>query len=278
MEELCSPHQDACFFEMKQYLGLRANTMKQGCGTSATCRHYPGGYKGSLSLMMLCCSSDLCLPVTPPAAHSGSTNGLVCQSCIGSTAECGLNAPSESCSGEEDRCVQISQRFLPGEELEPIIKGCGNGLFSDKLVAYQTGDDFAFVDQRICKGSNCNNQSFPDILPGKPNGLQCYTCRDSGEGECAQDKLPHLSCTGAMDRCVQVISQDDPNVIIQKGCAMESMCSAYQDIYNPLIRQDSLVACCKTSLCNQAGRPSGPEMLATWAMALALSLAPAAWK
>lgn len=38
----------------------------------------------------------------------------MCQSCIGSTAECGLDAPSESCSGEEDRCVQISQRFLPG--------------------------------------------------------------------------------------------------------------------------------------------------------------------
>ncbi|XP_053124333.1 uncharacterized protein LOC128333178 isoform X4 [Hemicordylus capensis] len=166
MMEVCKPQQDACFIEIKWYLGLRADTVKQGCGTTNLCRRYPGGYRGSLYRTMYCCAIDLCRPVEHHVDRNGTKNGLQCHTCIGSIDECGQNTPSESCYGSEERCVQISQRFLPGttEELEPVIKGCGNDSFKDTLVAYQIGNDFAYVDQKVCTGSNCNNRSFPGLL------------------------------------------------------------------------------------------------------------------
>ncbi|XP_072836272.2 urokinase plasminogen activator surface receptor isoform X1 [Pogona vitticeps] len=260
--EACSSYQDACFFEVKDFIGVSGTTVKRGCTTANYCRRYPGGYKGHLDRIMYCCSSDLCEPVDYHHSHTGAENGMVCQSCIGNEAECGQNAWSEPCRGNADRCIQISQRFLPGEELEPIIKGCGDSSFRDTLVAYQIGKDFAYVEQNVCGLRNCNNRSFPDISPGQPNGLKCYTCRETGKGECDRERLQLLNCTGIMDRCVHIISKDrDVPTTIQKGCATESMCTSYSDIYYKLMRQDSYPACCKKSFCNRAGDHSGPEML-----------------
>ncbi|XP_077788302.1 phospholipase A2 inhibitor NAI-like [Podarcis muralis] len=259
--EVCDQSQDACFIETKDYAGLDAGTVKLGCSDSNLCRRYQKGNRGSLSWSMFCCSFDLCQPLTRDVHGNGSKNGVQCQTCIGSAAECGHNAPTEPCYGSEDQCVQISQRLLPGEETEPIIKGCGGSSFKDTLVAYQIGRDFAFVEQKVCSTSNCNNRSFPVITSGQPNGLQCYTCQESGHGECAQDRLQVLNCTGVMDQCVRVIDRENRTVTFQKGCATETMCSSYEDIYSKLMGPDSFVECCKTSFCNQAGEHSGPQML-----------------
>ncbi|XP_054855751.1 urokinase plasminogen activator surface receptor-like [Eublepharis macularius] len=275
--EVCKPGQDSCFFEIKRFTGLNADTAKQGCGRSNYCRHYPGGFRGFLFRRMHCCSTDLCLPVTYHASSEGSKNGVECQSCIGNATECGQNAPSEPCIGTQDTCVQISQRFLPGEGLEPIIKGCGNDSFKDVQVVYQIGNNFAYVDQKVCKGSNCNNRTYSVIPAGDPNGLQCYTCQDTGLGECTRDKLQLLNCTGVMDRCVHVRNQENRSVTIQKGCGTQTMCTAYLEIYHPLIWMDSFAECCKTSFCNRAAGPSAPERLPGM-VALALLLARMAWK
>nr|XP_028598354.1 urokinase plasminogen activator surface receptor-like [Podarcis muralis] len=157
-----------------------------------------------------------------------------------------------------DLCQPLTR---DGEETEPIIKGCGGSSFKDTLVAYQIGRDFAFVEQKVCSSSNCNNRSFPVITSGQPNGLQCYTCQESGHGECAQERLQVLNCTGVMDQCVRVIDRENRTVTFQKGCATETMCSSYEDIYSKLMGPDSFVECCKTSFCNQAGEHSGPQML-----------------
>ncbi|XP_062996412.1 urokinase plasminogen activator surface receptor-like [Elgaria multicarinata webbii] len=276
--EVCSPSQDACFFEIKNFTALSADTVKQGCGTLSQCQSYRDGYNGSLYQGMYCCSSDLCKSVNYNVNRKGSKNGVTCQSCIGSTAECGLNGPSEPCYGSMDRCVQISQRFLPGEELEPIIKGCGDSSFTEAMVEYQIGKDFAYVDQTVCSLSNCN-EGFTEITPSELNGLQCYTCRDSGRGECTHDRLQLLNCAGLMDQCVDVINNANRElpVTIQKGCATESMCTRYLDIYRPLMRQDSYAKCCNTSLCNRAESPSAPEML-MMGTALASWLVLIAWK
>ncbi|KAH0631684.1 hypothetical protein JD844_006141, partial [Phrynosoma platyrhinos] len=190
--ELCGPMQDSCFFEIKQFLDVSADTVKRGCGTANACRHYPQGYKGHLFRSIYCCSSDLCEPVSYHASRTGSPNGLRCQSCIGSSAECGLEAPSEPCRGVADRCVQISQRFLPGEEQEPLIKGCGDKDFEDALVAYQVGRDFAYVDQKVCRLNNCNNRSFPED-GGAPVTLQkgCAT-----ETMCGRHREMYRKLTG----------------------------------------------------------------------------------
>ncbi|XP_015263975.1 PREDICTED: uncharacterized protein LOC107108094 [Gekko japonicus] len=205
--EACLPGQDSCFFEIKRFIGLEADTVKQGCGTSNYCRRYPGGHEGSLFRRMHCCSTDLCLPVNYHDSREGSGNGVECQSCIGSAAECGPNAPTEPCVGKQDRCVQISQRFLPGKGLEPIIKGCGTDSVKDVQVVYQIGANLAYVDQKVCKGSNCNDGTFQDISAGDPNGLRCYTCRETGLGECARNRLQLLDCTGVMDRCVHFMDR-----------------------------------------------------------------------
>ncbi|XP_062995811.1 urokinase plasminogen activator surface receptor-like [Elgaria multicarinata webbii] len=276
--EVCSLSQDSCILEIKQFFALSAVTVKQGCGTSNQCRRYLEGHAGLLYRGMYCCSSNLCRPLNFNVSRDGSRNGVKCQSCIGSTAECGQDVPSQPCYGSMDRCVQISQRFLPGEELEPIIKGCGNSSFKDAVVAYQIGKDFAYIDQKVCRQSNCNNRNVTDISSRQPNGLRCYTCRGSEDGECARDRLQLLNCTGAMDQCVHVIKKSKGlPVTIQKGCATKTMCDSNQGIYFNLMRQDYYAKCCKTPLCNRAESPSAPVML-TMGTALASWLALIAWK
>ncbi|XP_077192916.1 urokinase plasminogen activator surface receptor-like [Paroedura picta] len=274
--EVCKPSQDSCFFEIKWFVGLIADTVKQGCGSSDYCRRYPGGYNGLLFRRMHCCSTDLCLPVKYHASSEGSANGVECQSCIGSPAECGLNAPTEPCLGKLDRCVQISQHFLPGEESEPIIKGCGSDSIKNTQVVYQIGNNLAYIDQKVCQGSNCNNRTFQDISAGEPNGLQCYTCRETGLGQCARNKLELLNCTGAMDRCVHFMDQGNRSVTIQKGCGTETLCSN-QVVSDLLIRPDGFVECCRTSLCNRAGSLPAPGRLLGM-VALSLFSALMVWK
>ncbi|XP_042295943.1 uncharacterized protein LOC121915634 isoform X1 [Sceloporus undulatus] len=99
--------------------------------------------------------------------------------------------------------------LLPGEEQEPLIKGCGAEDFEDALLAYQVGRDFAYMDQKVCRLNNCNNRSFPDIPAGRPNGLQCYTCRELGRGDCAPERLLPLNCSGDMDWCLHVIGKGE---------------------------------------------------------------------
>ncbi|XP_042295944.1 urokinase plasminogen activator surface receptor-like isoform X2 [Sceloporus undulatus] len=252
--ELCGPRQDSCFFEIKQFLDVSADTVKRGCGTANACRRYPEGYRGHLFRSIYCCSSDLCEPLSCHTSRAGPPNGLSCQSCIGSSAECGQEAPSEPCRGAENQCVQISQRFLPGEEQEPLIKGCGAEDFEDALLAYQVGRDFAYMDQKVCRLNNCNNRSFPDIPAGRPNGLQCYTCRELGRGDCAPERLLPLNCSGDMDWCLHVIGKGDggAQVTLQKGCGTETMCGRHQEIYRKLKGPGSFASCCKGRLCNRA--------------------------
>ncbi|XP_058050996.1 urokinase plasminogen activator surface receptor-like isoform X1 [Ahaetulla prasina] len=272
--EVCRPNQNACFTVIKKYHGLSADTAKQGCGSSNDCRRYPMGTKGSLFRTMWCCSTNLCQPIHLPVNRDGSQNNLLCQSCIGSPAECGLTAPSQQCSGSADRCVQISQRFLPGEKLEPIIKGCGNSSFKDLQVLYQIGKDFAFLDQKVCGQPNCNNRSFPEILTGQPNGLQCYSYRGSGREERILQEQQILRCTGAMNRCVRIIKGENKStaVTIQKGCATESMCWRDTDIYLRLKRENSRAECCQRNLCNKAHSPTNPELVAILSLWLVLKV------
>ncbi|XP_044290715.1 urokinase plasminogen activator surface receptor-like isoform X2 [Varanus komodoensis] len=273
--EVCKPQQDSCFFEIKDVHYLMARTVKRGCGTSESCRRYHDGNVGLLSRTLHCCSTDLCEPLLYPANFSGSPNGVTCQSCIGDKDDCGQNAPSEPCYDSRNRCVQISQQFLPDEQLERIIKGCGNASFTSVVAAYQIGKDFAYVDQRVCTNSNCNNGNFTALTPGRSNGLQCYTCRETGKGECDPKRLELLNCMGIMDRCLHVITNEnrDSPVTILKGCATESTCTRHLDL--GLMRQKAHAACCKDSLCNRAGCPV-PELRAM-GTAFALWLALIAW-
>ncbi|XP_070621079.1 urokinase plasminogen activator surface receptor-like [Erythrolamprus reginae] len=273
--EICRPNQDACFTVIKKYHGLIADTANQGCGSSNDCRRYPMGVTGSLFRTMWCCSSNLCQPIHLTDNQNGLQNGLECQSCIGSPSECGLMAPSRQCSGSADRCVQISQRFLPGEELEPIIKGCGNSSFEDLQVLYQTGRDFAFLDQKVCGQSNCNNRSFPEILPGQPNGLQCYSYRySSGREERTPQEGQILKCTGAMNRCFRIVRGENKTtaVTIQKGCATESMCRRDTEIHLRLERGNSHAECCKSNFCNKAHSPTNPELVTILSLWLVLKI------
>ncbi|XP_058050999.1 uncharacterized protein LOC131204123 isoform X3 [Ahaetulla prasina] len=219
--EVCRPNQNACFTVIKKYHGLSADTAKQGCGSSNDCRRYPMGTKGSLFRTMWCCSTNLCQPIHLPVNRDGSQNNLLCQSCIGSPAECGLTAPSQQCSGSADRCVQISQRFLPGEKLEPIIKGCGNSSFKDLQVLYQIGKDFAFLDQKVCGQPNCNNRSFPEnkstavtIQKGCATESMCWRDtdiylrlkRENSRAECCQRNLCNKAHSPTNPELVAILS------------------------------------------------------------------------
>ncbi|KAG8143456.1 hypothetical protein E2320_000685, partial [Naja naja] len=220
-------------------------------------------------------------------------NSLECHKCLINEGNCS-QAPVEVCRANQDACFTVIKKYdgfnrdglqnglecqVMGtpkpelwpdgpfaamlrecrsvrEELEPIIKGCGNNSsFEDLQVLYQIGRDFAFFDQKICDQSSCNNRSFP---------------------ECALQKQQVLRCTGAMNRCVRIIRAENKStaVTIQKGCATESMCRRDTDIYFRLKRENTHAECCKRNLCNQAHSPTSPQLVTILTLWLVLKVYP----
>ncbi|KYO39369.1 hypothetical protein Y1Q_0008576 [Alligator mississippiensis] len=123
----------------------------------------------------------------------------------------------------------------------------------EELLALAVGPDLTYVHVQRCHGTSCNNGSFAEVPRGKPNGKRCYTCRETGAGECNRRQLQSMRCTGAMDQCVKVQSTDKNNPrTLLCGCGTPNLCHPWQPLARLLLPSGHKIYCCSESLCNRA--------------------------
>ncbi|XP_063168400.1 urokinase plasminogen activator surface receptor-like [Candoia aspera] len=262
-EQICTENETVCMEETRATYGPMSETLKRGCATTQHCQLYFAVRRGFVSRSIYCCSEDLCNAVPYNVTYTAKRNGLECYTCIGSLGECrGTAIPTAQCRGRENRCVEIFRQWLPGTGLvEPIIKGCGDYPKEERLLAYSIGSKISYVAIRICEGSKCNNNSFPEFLTREPNGLECYSCLEEGNGECNTENLQPADCMGTMDHCMTVLDYTH-NTRIRAGCANQELC---QDttFYGALMPKlpISYMICCQSPFCN--GDPDQGERSST---------------
>ncbi|KAJ6663634.1 hypothetical protein lerEdw1_009713 [Lerista edwardsae] len=284
--QVCSSKETVCVEEMRATYGPISETLRRGCATPEYCQSYFSVRRGFISRSIYCCPDDLCNVVPYNVTYSAKRNGVECYSCIGSLQECGGgDVPTVQCRGKANHCVEISRQWLPGTGLvEPIIKGCGNYPKMKNLLVCSIGDKTSYVVIRVCEGSKCNNSSFAEhavsyfseVSAGEPNGLACYSCLDTGHGECSPENLQPMSCTGTMDRCMNVMDYIR-HARLRAGCANQQLCQT-TDFYGALLPKlpISYMTCCQGALCNgerdqAAGRGQG-VLLALLAAPLLIAL------
>ncbi|KYO39370.1 urokinase plasminogen activator surface receptor isoform X3 [Alligator mississippiensis] len=244
--EMCVPGQNACVVQQLRLTSVMENALRVGC---RKCEVLPSDTEAGFSVTSTCCFTDLCkaIDMSLPSLALGPP----CQSCVGSATTCGPNSPTVTCGDPRGQCVQISRRLLPGEKGDTMYKACGWQGPSEELLAIAAGPDLAYVHVQRCRGAGCNNGSFAEVPRGKPNGKLCYTCRDTGAGECNRRQMPTMSCTGAMDQCVKVRSTDwNKPAILLRGCGTPNLCGPLQPRGRLLLPFERKVHCCSGNHCN----------------------------
>ncbi|XP_062995810.1 urokinase plasminogen activator surface receptor-like [Elgaria multicarinata webbii] len=251
-QQICSSNETVCMEETRATYGPISETLKRGCTTPQYCQSFFSIRRGFVSRSIYCCADDLCNAVPYNVTYSTGRNGVECYSCIGSLQECnGKDIPTAQCRGKENHCVEISRQWLPGTGLvEPIIKGCGYYPKEETLLAYSVGGNVSYVTVRVCKGSWCNNSSFTEFSDTEPNGLECYSCLDTGNSECSTENLRPMNCVGTMDQCMNVIDYFR-NARIRAGCAHRHLCQD-SPFYGALMPKlpVNYVTCCQGPFCN----------------------------
>lgn len=278
LPQVCSSNETLCVEETRETYGPMSETLKRGCATPEYCQTYFNVRRGFVSRSIYCCSDDLCNVVPYNVTYSTKHNGVECYSCIGSLQECGgADIPTVQCRGKENHCVEISRQWLSGTSLvEPIIKGCGNYPKMENLLACSIGDKTSYVVIRVCEGSKCNNSSFAEFSVGEPNGMTCYSCLDTGHGECSPENLQPMNCTGTMDRCMNVIDYIR-HARLRAGCANQQLCQD-KSFYGALLPKlpISYMTCCEGALCNgghnQAARRGQGALLALLTVPILIAL------
>ncbi|XP_025049839.1 urokinase plasminogen activator surface receptor-like [Alligator sinensis] len=213
----CAPGQNACVVQQLSLTPVMDDALRVGCAALTTCNLLPSDTAARLSGSSFCCTTDLCTNGSY-IRDPGPAWRLPCQSCVGSASTCGPDTPTLTCPGRQAQCLQLSRRLLPGkawtpgnllqEEGERFWVPCGWWGPSEELLALATGPDLAYVDVHVqrCHSVGCNNSSFAEVPRGKPNGKLCYSCRDTGAGECERQELQSTGGTGTVDQCAQAQS------------------------------------------------------------------------
>ncbi|XP_025049846.1 urokinase plasminogen activator surface receptor-like isoform X2 [Alligator sinensis] len=121
-----------------------------------------------------------------------------------------------------------------------------------------------------------SRELLPEVPRGKPNGKLCYSCQETGKGECNHQQVQTITCTGAMDVCVKAQSTDrnNPGTLLC-GCGSPDLCRPWQPLARLLLPSDPQIHCCNVSLCNHAAPCQDP--LPHLLLPLALLLLGGAW-
>ncbi|XP_019346842.1 urokinase plasminogen activator surface receptor-like isoform X1 [Alligator mississippiensis] len=147
----------------------------------------------------------------------------------------------------------------------------------EELLAMAVGPDLVYVHVQCCHGVGCNNGSFVEVPRGKPNGKLCYSCRETGAGECNNEQLRPMTCKGAMDQCLEVQTTDWYHpVTLLRGCTSTDLCRSWELLGRLLLLANTLVHCCSGSLCNRAASCRDPLPLLLLPLVFLLLLA-GAW-
>ncbi|XP_025049845.1 urokinase plasminogen activator surface receptor-like isoform X1 [Alligator sinensis] len=249
--------------------------VRTGCMLLQTCNLLPRDNAAGLTGSTFCCTTDLCTNKSY-IRQPGPPEQLLCQTCVGNATTCGPDNPTVSCLSPEAQCLQLSRELLPGEQGDTVYKACGETGPAEELLAIAAGPDLTYVHAQRCRGAGCNNGSFVEVPRGKPNGKLCYSCQETGKGECNHQQVQTITCTGAMDVCVKAQSTDrnNPGTLLC-GCGSPDLCRPWQPLARLLLPSDPQIHCCNVSLCNHAAPCQDP--LPHLLLPLALLLLGGAW-
>ncbi|KAM3923463.1 ly6/PLAUR domain-containing protein 3 [Leptodactylus fuscus] len=190
-----------------------------------------------------CCNTDLCNTGTYYVRVPVS--GLLCQSCVGNSASCASNLTSLQCAGLQDRCMTIKTVYVNGSSSDVVYKGCGTGNLCGRLLKYNSGGPRVYTSVSCCGYDNCNKDVQTVTVNETKNGIQCYSCNETGRGECTTPST--VSCTGDMTTCLDVVGFPRGNTLL-RGCCSQDVCSGLSATLN--IQASQKLYCCQGNLCN----------------------------
>ncbi|XP_069496976.1 urokinase plasminogen activator surface receptor-like isoform X1 [Ambystoma mexicanum] len=199
-----------------------------------------------------CCDGNLCNRALFSAQDVDLPGELDCLACNGSPSLCaGSNLPHLRCSAGESRCVEMSiAGSLNGDgKMKWMMKGCAKSGSCGSLAAFSSGASSIsyYANAKCCNGSECNSGTFTEIVPEDANGLECYSCSETGKGECSPKNTMPMKCLGSMTQCADIRGKTSGKVL-RSGCATEAFCQGHYPDFRMAAKNHT--SCCSGSLCN----------------------------
>ncbi|XP_030068950.1 uncharacterized transmembrane protein DDB_G0289901 [Microcaecilia unicolor] len=217
--------------------------------------------KMALSLDESYCNTDLCNEKDPPPSTVPAPNDMQCHSCMSSGVQCNTgDISSYQCRGDQRQCVDVTFDGSIGGLSNIRMKGCAHlPHCKDTLQFYNSETSFKVA---CCNTALCNTNTGTEVN-SSPNGVQCYSCIEEGDGKCSPGKASIVQCPGALTSCLEGFgtkSTGGVNVTtVIKGCATPDTCDS--SVMTLLQQYDSAeIHCCNSNLCNS--RVSGGVMTA----------------
>ncbi|XP_036432257.1 urokinase plasminogen activator surface receptor-like [Colossoma macropomum] len=156
--------------------------------------------------------------------------------CRGNVTDCG---PELSCVSFG---ASLSERG--GQE---TTKRVGRGCVHTSLCNKELSTNFKYAQWRIQTG--CDGEPEPrQWNAGQPNGRKCFGCI-AAPFECTKI----VECSGEETMCINAGEIVAGNLMVNRGCATESMCKYGENVSEILgTRVVGSVSCCKENLCNHS--------------------------
>ncbi|KAL6485289.1 hypothetical protein MHYP_G00073340 [Metynnis hypsauchen] len=157
-------------------------------------------------------------------------------------------SPNVTDCGPELSCVSIGaslSEMIAGvgpENTERVGRGCVHASVCDKELS----TNFRHAQWRI--RTRCDSEPVPlQWNPGKLNGKKCFGCI-AVPSECTRI----VECSGEETMCITAEELVGGNLMVNRGCATESMCKYGVNISEILhTRVVGNVTCCNENLCNR---------------------------
>ncbi|KYO34425.1 hypothetical protein Y1Q_0008554 [Alligator mississippiensis] len=200
-----------------------------------------------------CCHGVGCNNGSFVEVPRGKPNGKLCYSCRETGADWYHPVTLLRGCTSTDLCRSwelLGRLLLLANTLKQLHLPTASGLRCPKCLRWQ-GNCRGEVEtcapgQNVCVIHELDlNREVPR---GKPNGKLCYSCRETGEGECNHQQLQTITCMGAMDMCVKAQSTDQNNPgTLLRGCGSPDLCRPWQPLARLLLPSDPQIHCCNES-------------------------------
>ncbi|XP_056398915.1 phospholipase A2 inhibitor gamma subunit B-like [Hyla sarda] len=248
--QLCTLDQTSCMsqaFTVVEGGNITEWTYK-GCSQGLVCNqsvYTDLSYKQTY-VSSQCCISDFCNTGTYYAQVPVS--GLSCSICQGNSASCAAsNLASLRCAGVQDRCMTIKTLYVNVSISDVVFKGCGKSNLCERQLEYNAGGARVYTQVSCCGSNNCNQGVQSVTVNNSLNGVQCYACNETGKGECTTPTNTIVSCTGNMNRCLDVVGFPRGNTLL-RGCCSKDVCWGLSASLS--IQASQKLYCCQGNLCN----------------------------
>lgn len=88
----------------------------------------------------------------------------------------------------------------------------------------------------------------------KTHGLQCYHCKDTGDGGCAEGRAAVIQCPNTNDVCLQTLTTFNISftslTVLAKGCGLNATSASPLETTREALATVTDIEACNTNLCN----------------------------